>query len=100
MGADFAGIGLGVRLLETEMRDFVICERNPPLGGTWYEHTYPGCGCDVPTHLYSYSFAPNPAWTRAYPGSPRSSPTSPTSPAWTASPGTVSTSRAETGTTT
>ena len=37
------------------------------VGGTWFEHTYPGCGCDIPTHLYSYSFARNPNWTRLFP---------------------------------
>ena len=37
------------------------------MGGTWFEHTYPGCGCDIPTHLYSYSFARNPGWSRLFP---------------------------------
>src|SRR5581483_2344979 len=45
----------------------VICERNPSVGGTWFEHTYPGCACDIPTHLYSYSFARNPNWSRLFP---------------------------------
>lgn len=67
VGAGFAGVGLGVRLLEAGIRDFVILERNPSVGGTWFEHTYPGCQCDVPTHLYSYSFARNPNWSRLYP---------------------------------
>ena len=67
VGAGFAGVGLGVRLREAGIDDFVIVERNPRLGGTWFEHTYPGCQCDVPTHLYSYSFARNPDWTRLYP---------------------------------
>ena len=67
VGAGFAGIGLGVRLRQAAIEDFVILERNPSIGGTWFEHTYPGCQCDVPTHLYSYSFARNPNWSRLYP---------------------------------
>jgi cation diffusion facilitator CzcD-associated flavoprotein CzcO len=67
IGAGFAGVGLGVRLLQSGITDFVILERNGSVGGTWFEHTYPGCGCDIPTHLYSYSFARNPRWTRLFP---------------------------------
>jgi cation diffusion facilitator CzcD-associated flavoprotein CzcO len=67
VGAGFAGIGLGVRLRQAGIEDFVILERNRSIGGTWFEHTYPGCQCDVPTHLYSYSFARNPNWSRLYP---------------------------------
>jgi cation diffusion facilitator CzcD-associated flavoprotein CzcO len=67
IGAGFAGVGLGVQLRRRGIADFVICERNASVGGTWFEHTYPGCGCDIPTHLYSYSFARNPRWTRLFP---------------------------------
>jgi cation diffusion facilitator CzcD-associated flavoprotein CzcO len=67
IGAGFAGVGMGVRLLERGIGDFVILERNESVGGTWFEHTYPGCGCDIPTHLYSYSFARNPGWSRLFP---------------------------------
>jgi cation diffusion facilitator CzcD-associated flavoprotein CzcO len=67
IGAGFAGVGIGVRLLQEGIDDFVICERNESVGGTWFEHTYPGCGCDIPTHLYSYSFARNPKWSRLFP---------------------------------
>lgn len=67
VGAGFAGVGLGVRLRRAGIEDFVILERNPSVGGTWFEHTYPGCQCDIPTHLYSYSFARNPNWSRLYP---------------------------------
>ena len=67
IGAGISGVGLGVRLLQAGIEDFVICERNESVGGTWFEHTYPGCGCDVPTHLYSYSFARNPGWSRLFP---------------------------------
>jgi cation diffusion facilitator CzcD-associated flavoprotein CzcO len=67
IGAGFAGVGMGVRLLEQGIGDFVILERNESVGGTWFEHTYPGCGCDIPTHLYSFSFARNPRWSRLFP---------------------------------
>jgi cation diffusion facilitator CzcD-associated flavoprotein CzcO len=67
IGAGFAGVGIGVRLSQRGIDDFVICERNESVGGTWFEHTYPGCACDIPTHLYSYSFARNPRWTRLFP---------------------------------
>jgi cation diffusion facilitator CzcD-associated flavoprotein CzcO len=67
IGAGISGIGMGARLLDAGIDDFVICERNDSLGGTWFEHTYPGCACDVPTHLYSYSFARNPNWSRLFP---------------------------------
>ncbi len=67
IGAGIAGVGLGVRLLEAGIDDFVLLERNESVGGTWFEHTYPGCACDIPTHLYSYSFARNPNWSRLFP---------------------------------
>ncbi|MFI6772127.1 flavin-containing monooxygenase [Nocardia sp. NPDC050412] len=66
IGAGFAGIGLAVKLREAGFRDFVILERGSDLGGTWSANTYPGCACDVPSMLYSYSFAPNPNWSRRY----------------------------------
>ena len=48
------------------MNDFVVLERADEVGGTWQANTYPGCACDVPSHLYSFSFAPNPEWTQTY----------------------------------
>ena len=48
------------------MNDFVVLERAGEVGGTWRDNTYPGCACDVPSHLYSFSFAPNPGWSRAF----------------------------------
>src|SRR5690606_37568798 len=66
IGAGFAGIALGVELRAKGITDFVILERASGLGGTWRANTYPGCACDVPSHLYSYSFAPNPDWSRTY----------------------------------
>ncbi|MGW4366373.1 flavin-containing monooxygenase [Nocardia takedensis] len=66
IGAGIAGIGLAVKLREAGIEDFLILERAEDLGGTWLANTYPGAACDVPSHLYSYSFAPNPNWSRTY----------------------------------
>jgi len=66
VGSGFAGIGTAVRLLQEGVEDFVVLERASSLGGTWRDNTYPGCACDVPSHLYSFSFAPNPRWSRAF----------------------------------
>src|ERR1700759_3111604 len=66
IGSGFSGIGLSIRLRQEGIEDFVVLERNAGVGGTWWANTYPGCACDVPSHLYSFSFAPNPNWTRAY----------------------------------
>src|SRR3954467_685072 len=65
-GAGFAGIGMAAQLLASGERDFVVLERGTDVGGTWRDNTYPGCACDVPSHLYSFSFAPNPDWSRTY----------------------------------
>ena len=66
VGTGFAGLGLAIRLKEAGIEDFVLIERADDVGGTWQANTYPGCQCDVPSHLYSFSFAPNPGWTRTY----------------------------------
>lgn len=66
VGAGFSGIGLAVELREAGFDDLLILERADDLGGTWRANTYPGCACDVPSQLYSYSFAPNPHWSRTY----------------------------------
>ncbi|WP_043650707.1 flavin-containing monooxygenase [Nocardia thailandica] len=66
LGAGFGGIGLAVKLREAGFTDFVVLDRATELGGTWQANTYPGCACDVPSQLYSYSFAPNPDWSRTY----------------------------------
>src|SRR4051794_29793371 len=65
-GAGFAGIGLAAKLLESGETDIAVLERGDDVGGTWRDNTYPGCACDVPSHLYSFSFAPNPDWSRTY----------------------------------
>jgi len=66
IGAGFAGLGMAIGLRGAGIDDFVILERAGNLGGTWRDNTYPGCACDVAAHLYSFSFAPNPDWTRVY----------------------------------
>ncbi len=66
IGSGFSGIGLAIRLRQEGIEDFVVLERNEGVGGTWWANTYPGCACDVPSHLYSFSFAPNPDWSRTY----------------------------------
>lgn len=69
VGTGFAGLGTAVRLLESG-RDVVVIERGDGVGGTWRDNRYPGCACDVPSHMYSFSFAPNPDWTRAFSAQP------------------------------
>jgi cation diffusion facilitator CzcD-associated flavoprotein CzcO len=66
VGSGFSGLGMAIRLKEAGVDDFVILERADEVGGTWQANTYPGCACDVPSHLYSFSFAPNPEWTQTY----------------------------------
>jgi cation diffusion facilitator CzcD-associated flavoprotein CzcO len=66
VGAGFSGIGMAIRLKQRGIEDFVVLERAPDVGGAWHFNTYPGCRCDVPSHLYSFSFAPNPDWSNTY----------------------------------
>jgi len=66
VGAGFSGLGIAIGLKQRGIDDFVVLERGQDIGGTWRDNTYPGAACDVPSHLYSFSFAPNPNWTRAY----------------------------------
>ncbi|GAB3671690.1 flavin-containing monooxygenase [Salinisphaera aquimarina] len=69
IGAGFSGINAGIRLRAEGIEDFLILERADDVGGTWRDNTYPGCACDVPSHLYSYSFEQNPDWSTTYSGS-------------------------------
>jgi cation diffusion facilitator CzcD-associated flavoprotein CzcO len=66
VGTGFAGLGMAVRLKQSGLDDFVVLERAGEVGGTWRDNTYPGAACDVPSHLYSFSFAPNPDWSRSF----------------------------------
>jgi cation diffusion facilitator CzcD-associated flavoprotein CzcO len=66
VGSGFAGLGMAIECKRAGIGDFVVLERAGQLGGTWRDNHYPGCGCDVPTPLYSYSFAPNPHWSHLY----------------------------------
>jgi cation diffusion facilitator CzcD-associated flavoprotein CzcO len=70
IGAGFGGLGTAIRLSQRGERGFLVFERESDVGGTWWANTYPGCQCDIPSHLYSFSFAPNPDWTRTYPKQP------------------------------
>jgi cation diffusion facilitator CzcD-associated flavoprotein CzcO len=66
IGAGFSGIGAAVQLIKAGIQSFTIFERAGEIGGTWRDNTYPGCACDVPSHVYSFSFEQNPNWTRRY----------------------------------
>ncbi|GAA2385544.1 NAD(P)/FAD-dependent oxidoreductase [Streptomyces glaucosporus] len=68
IGSGFGGLGAAVRLRRAGITDFVVLERRDSVGGTWRDNSYPGCACDVPSHLYSFSFAPNPDWPRNFSG--------------------------------
>jgi cation diffusion facilitator CzcD-associated flavoprotein CzcO len=66
IGAGFSGIGAGIRLKGAGIDQFAILERAADLGGTWRDATYPGVAVDIPSFTYSFSFAPNPCWSRSY----------------------------------
>jgi cation diffusion facilitator CzcD-associated flavoprotein CzcO len=66
IGTGFAGLGMAIKLKAAGEDDFVVLEKAESVGGTWRENTYPGCACDVQSHLYSFSFEPNPAWSRMF----------------------------------
>ena len=66
IGSGFSGIGMAIALKQAKFQTFVILEKAQGVGGTWRDNTYPGCACDVPSRLYSYSFAPNPNWSEVF----------------------------------
>nr|WP_040798064.1 NAD(P)/FAD-dependent oxidoreductase [Nocardia higoensis] len=66
IGSGFAGLGLAIKLKQQGRTDYLVLERGHDVGGTWRDNTYPGAACDVPSHLYSYSFALNPDWSRSF----------------------------------
>jgi cation diffusion facilitator CzcD-associated flavoprotein CzcO len=66
VGTGFSGLGMAIRLLRDGERDFIVLERADSVGGTWRDNTYPGCACDVPSQLYSFSFALNGEWSHVF----------------------------------
>jgi cation diffusion facilitator CzcD-associated flavoprotein CzcO len=68
IGAGFSGIGMAIRLRQQGLHDFVICDKASGVGGTWWVNRYPGAACDVPSHLYSFSFAPKTDWSHRFSG--------------------------------
>jgi cation diffusion facilitator CzcD-associated flavoprotein CzcO len=66
VGSGFAGIGMAIRLKRLGITSFTVYEAADDIGGTWRDNTYPGTACDIPSHLYSFSFEPNPSWSRAF----------------------------------
>ncbi len=66
IGTGFSGLGMAIKLKEAGVESFTLFEKNDGVGGTWRENTYPGAACDVPSHLYSFSFEPRPDWSRAF----------------------------------
>ncbi|MGZ4438309.1 MAG: flavin-containing monooxygenase [Nocardioidaceae bacterium] len=66
IGAGFGGLGMAIKLDRAGEHDFLVAERGPDVGGTWRDNSYPGAACDVPSQLYSFSFAPNPSWSRSF----------------------------------
>src|SRR6266849_4026129 len=68
VGGGFSGLCMGIKLREAGMNSFLILEKSADVGGTWWDNRYPGCACDIPSHLYSFSFEPSSDWSRMYPG--------------------------------
>ena len=68
VGAGFSGLGMAIKLLEAGTTSLLLIEKAGEIGGTWYANQYPGCACDIPSHLYSFSFDRNPDWSRMYSG--------------------------------
>jgi cation diffusion facilitator CzcD-associated flavoprotein CzcO len=66
VGSGFSGLAMAYRLRRDGIEDFVLLEKSTDVGGTWSDNDYPGCACDVPSHVYSFSFAPNPDWSTTY----------------------------------
>ena len=66
IGAGFGGLGMAIRLQQRGEPDFLVVDKGHEVGGTWRDNTYPGAACDVPSQLYSFSFAPNADWSRSF----------------------------------
>ena len=70
IGAGFGGMGMAIQLDKAGLSDFTVIEKDGDVGGTWLINDYPGCACDVPSHMYSFSFEPNPDWSREFASQP------------------------------
>src|SRR5215212_7196608 len=66
VGGGFGGVGAAVMLRRAGYQDVSVFERGERIGGVWHHNTYPGAACDIPSHLYEFSFEPNPRWSRRY----------------------------------
>ena len=66
IGAGFGGLGMAIELARAGEHAVLLLEKGADVGGVWRENTYPGAACDIPSHLYSFSFEPNPHWSRTY----------------------------------
>ncbi|WP_019816032.1 flavin-containing monooxygenase [Saccharomonospora saliphila] len=66
VGTGFSGLGMAIQLRTEGRDDFVVLEKADEVGGTWRDNTYPGCACDIQSHMYSYSFEQNPEWSRSF----------------------------------
>lgn len=66
IGTGFGGLGMAIALRKAGLDDFVLLEKQHDVGGVWRDNSYPGAACDVPSHLYSFSFEPNPNWSRVF----------------------------------
>jgi cation diffusion facilitator CzcD-associated flavoprotein CzcO len=66
VGSGFSGLCMAIRLKQAGQHSFILLEKADAIGGTWRDNDYPGCACDIPSHLYSFSFEPNPSWTRRF----------------------------------
>ncbi|MGH3950309.1 MAG: flavin-containing monooxygenase, partial [Pseudonocardiaceae bacterium] len=70
VGTGFSGLGMAIQLKNAGIADFVILEKADDVGGTWRDNSYPGCACDIQSHMYSFSYEQNPHWSRAFSGQP------------------------------
>jgi len=70
VGTGFSGLGMAIQLKKAGIDDFVVLEKAHDVGGTWRDNSYPGCACDIQSHMYSFSFEQNPNWTRSFPSQP------------------------------
>ncbi|CAF3679072.1 unnamed protein product [Rotaria sp. Silwood1] len=66
IGTGFSGLGMAIKMNELGMDNYILLERHSHIGGTWYANQYPGCACDVPSNLYSFSFEPYPKWSHYF----------------------------------